>query len=254
MKRGFSLTFLHVCLCTLVVVVSLDVATAQVRQSTNYKIQSDSLNMGGGFSSSTNYQSESTVGEVATGLSNSTNYYLKAGYQQMQEVYIAMSSPADVVMSPSLGGITGGTAYGSSTVTVTTDSPSGYSLTIAASGNPAMQKGVDSIANYVPVGANPDFSFTFGATEARFGFSPEGVDIVQRFRDNGIACNVGASDMTSACWDGISTTDSIVASKSSANHPSGSTTTILFAVGIGSSVSQPEGIYTATTTLTALPL
>lgn len=210
--------------------------------------------MGVGFSSSTNYQSQSTVGEVATGLSNSTNYFLKAGYQQMQEVYIALSSPTDVVMSPSLGGITGGTAYGSSTVTVTTDSPSGYVLTIAASGNPAMQKGVDSIANYVPAGASPDYTFTVSAVQARFGFSPEGVDVVNRYKDNGVACNTGAGNTTLSCWDGISTSETSIASKSSANHPDGSTTTVRFAVGIGASVSQPEGIYTATTTLTALPL
>jgi hypothetical protein len=210
--------------------------------------------MGGGFSSSTNYRSESTAGEVATGLSNSTNYYLKAGYQQMQEVYIALSGAADVALTPSIGGITGGTAYGSSTVTVITDNPAGYTLSIAASSNPAMQKGIDTISNYIPVGAAPDYVFTVGASQARFGFSPEGVDIVQRFKDDGAVCNVGSGNTSLSCWDGISTSQTIIASKTSANHPAGSTTSVRFAVGIGGSVGQAEGSYVATTTLTALPL
>jgi hypothetical protein len=222
-------------------------------QSTNYRIQSDSLNIGGGLSSSTSYTLESTEGEIATGESSSATYNLKAGYQQMQEVFISITGASAVTMSPSIPGVSGGTANGSTTVTVTTDSPSGYQLTIKASTSPAMQKGADSIADYVPAG-DPDFAFTFGAADAYFGFTPEGVDIVQLYKDGTGTCNNGTGDTESACWDGLSTTDAPIASSGNSNQPSGATTTVRFRVGIGGSVLQPPGDYTATTTLTALPL
>lgn len=235
-------------------VFSVPISSAQVRQSTSYRIQSDSINFAGGLSTSTNYALEATAGEVGTGAGVSSNYSLKAGYQQMQEVYIAISNVADLVLTPNISGVSGGVSNGSTTVTVTTDSTSGYALTIAASTNPAMKKGADVINDYVPLGAPPDLIFTTGVTNAHFGFSPQGNNIVQRFKDNGSACNVGLLDTALSCWQGLSTTASTIASASTGNHPLGATTTINFRVGIGSSVVQPEGVYTATTTITALPL
>lgn len=240
-------------MCTFVG-LTLSYAYAQVMQSTNYRIESDSVNFGGGYSSSTNYTLESTAGEVATGESSSASYNLHAGYQQMHEVYLALTGAQNVLMNPSLGGITGGTSTGSTTVTVTTDSPSGYQLTIESSQSPAMQKGADTIGDYSPIGADPDFDFMVGATDSHFGYSPEGADVVQRFLDDGGACNAGVLGSALSCWDGLSTTAETIASASSANHPDGATTTVRFMVGIGSQVVQPPGTYTATTTLTALPL
>jgi hypothetical protein len=45
-----------------------------------------------------------------------------------------------------------------------------------------------------------------------------------------------------------------VAQGSGSNHPSGATTTLNFRVGVGSGSGALDGLYTATTTLTALPL
>jgi len=238
---------------TVLVFTGLSLAVAQQMQSNNYRIQSDSINFAGGFSSSTSYVLESTVGEIGTGDLESGSYSLRAGYQQMHEVYIAITGAATVSMSPSIPGVTGGNAFGSTTVTVTTDSSSGYALTISSENSPAMQKGADSIADYVPVGI-PDFDFNTGAADAHFGYSPEGVDIVQRFMDNGSVCNVDSTDTSLSCWDGLSTSPETIASSPLPNHPNGATTTIQFQVGVGGLVVQPAGVYTATTTLTALPL
>jgi len=232
----------------------ISLAAAQVMSSTNYAIQSDSLNSGGGLSTSTNFRLEDTAGEVATGEATSTNYELRAGYQQMQEVFISMSSVNAVTLLPALGGITGGIASGSAAVLVVTDSPSGYQLTLSATGTPAMRSGANSIANYVPVGAVPDFLFITNPTDARFGFSPEGLDIVTRFRDSGSACGVVGGDTVARCWDGVSTTAVTIASNSSSNHPIGTTTTIQFRVGLGGNIVVAPGTYFATTTLTALSL
>ncbi len=239
---------------TVLVLALLNIASAQVRSSTNYQLQSDSINVGGGFSSSTSYIQESTVGETATGLSASASYSLRAGYQQMQEVFLSLASTGNVVMSPNISGLTGGLSNGQSTFTVTTDSPAGYQLLVAAEGDPAMQSGANSIADYDP-GATPSFFFTYGAADAFFGFSPEGVDIVQLFMDDGGGnCNVSAIDTANACWDGLANTSQLIAEGSGANHPNGATTTVKFRTGVGGAAGVVAGVYVATTTVTALPL
>jgi len=238
---------------TVLLLSTLGISEAQVRSSSNYQMQSDSINIGGGLSSSTSYVQESTIGEVGTGLSNSTTYNLHAGYQQMQEIFLSLATTGDVVMTPNLPGLTGGTSNGSTTLTVLTDNPAGYSLTIEAENNPAMQSGTETIADY-SAGAEPDFSFSIGSADAHFGFSPEGVDISQPWRDFGGVCNTGSGDSSLACWDGLSTTATVIAEGIGANHPAGATTTVNFRVGIGSAAAVVAGIYTATTTVTALPL
>lgn len=251
--REFFFTTITSVLLTVSLFLGLPHVMAQVMGSTNYRIQSDSVNLGGGLGTSTSYRLESTAGEVGTGELTGTTYSLKAGYQQMQEVYIALTAASSVLLSPSIPGISGGISNGSTTVTVTTDSPSGYTLTILASQNPAMQKGADTIANYTPAGA-PDYTFVTNPADAHLGYSPSGVDIVARFKDNGVSCNTGSGDTLLACWDGLSTSPVTVAQRTSPNQPLGSTTTVFFRVGVGGSVFKASGTYTATTTLTALPL
>lgn len=239
---------------TSLVFLLLNVVGAQVRTSPSYQLQSDSVNFSGGLSSSSNYALESTAGEVATGDSDSASYKLRAGYQQMQEVFISMTTPDSVVMTPNILGITGGTANGSTSVMVLTDSPSGYELTISAANSPAMQKGSDTIADYVPVAnPDPDLSFLTSPTNAHFGFSPEGSDVVGRFRDNGLLCNAGSGDTSLACWDGLGIGNKVIA-RGLANQPGGATTTLNFRLVVGGSIIVPAGDYFATTTLTALPL
>lgn len=239
---------------TLITLALLSVGTAQVMTSPSYSLQSDSVNLGGGFSSSTSYIQESTVGEIASGPSDSSSYSLRAGYQQMQEVFLSLAVSGDVVMSPNLPGLTGGTSNGSTTFTVITDSPSGYSLSIAAENSPAMQSGANTIADY-NAGTDPDYTFLTGSTDAHLGFSPEGVDVVQDFLDDGVGvCNTGSTNTPLACWEGLSITETPFASGVGSNHPDGATTTLNFRVGIGSSAGVEAGVYIATTTVTALPL
>lgn len=245
--------FVAALLLTPILLLSLHLSEAQVMTSTNYQILSDSVNVGGGFSSSTNYSSESTAGEVGTGSSESISYKLRGGYQQMQEVYLAMTNVGVVSLSPSIPGVSGGTANGSTTVTVTTDSVSGYQLTIQAENNPAMQKGADSIADYTPTG-DPDYTFTTGAADSHLGYTPEGSDVVQLFLNSGSTCNSGSSNDTSSCWDGLSTAAVAIAAGNGSNHPTGTDTSVRFRVGVGGAATQAPGVYVATTTLTALPL
>lgn len=242
-------------LVSVLILSVLSISSAQVRSSSNYQVQSESLNFGGGLSTSTNYQQESTFGEVATGLSDSSSYKLKAGYQQMVTSYIAMTVPQNVTMTPSIPGLGGGSSNGSTSVNVVTDNAGGYSMTIESENSPAMQKGGDTIADYNAAGADPDLHFTTGASDAHFGFTPHGSDVVQRYLENAGNCNQsGGTSSTTACWEGLSTSAVDIASDTNANQPTGATTTVYFKVEVGSSAVVAPGLYVATSTLTAVTL
>ena len=225
--------------------------------SDTYRMWQSSINVGGhgGSQTSTSYHLRETIGEIATGLSTSTLYKLFAGYQQMQEVYLALSAPSQVTMSPSIGGITGGQSDGTATTTVTTDSPSGYALSVRASSSPAMATSSYSFADYIPaIAGTPDYTWSIPATTSEFGFTPEGSDIVQKFLDNGSsACNTGSSETTDACWYNFSTSDETISQTYSANHPNGTQTIIKFKAESGTSNIQEPGEYQATITITAIP-
>ena len=242
----------------IIVIISLAVAIypvlAYVASSTNYRIQSDSINVGGVRQTSTNYMSEDTIGEISSGVSSSTNYKLKAGYQQMQEVYIALSVPSQVVMSPAIGGVSGGQSNGIATTTVITDSPSGYTLSVKAGASPALATSSYSFADYTPsIVGTPDYSWSIPATSSEFGFTPEGSDIVQKFLDNGSVCNAGSNDTTDACWYNFSTSYETIAQTYSANHPNGTQTIVKFRAESGTQHIQVAGEYQATITFTAIP-
>lgn len=229
-------------------------ADAQVRTSPNYQLQSDSVNVGGGLATSSNFIQQNTVGEMATGLATSSSFNLSAGYQQMQSVFLSLSSGANITLSPDLPGITGGESNGSTTFTVITDSPAGYQLLLTAEDDPALQRPDGAaIPDYAPVGT-ADFSFAIPVGAAVFGFSVEGEDIANDFRDNGSDCGIGMGDTPLRCWAGLETTATEIARSVGANHPLGATTTLHFRVGVANAAGISAGVYTATTTVTALPL
>ncbi len=223
--------------------------------SGNYSIQSDSINIGGSDADSTSYASQDTMGEVSTGISSSTSYRLGAGYQQMLAVSISITSPSDPIF-PNMSGITAGEGNASSTWTVVTDNPAGYTLAVKSSTNPAMKSSTygSYFADYTPAGANPDITFSIPSTVSEFAFSPEGTHILQRYKDDGGSCNTGVLDTADACWDGFTTSDVNIASGVSSNTPAGTPTTIKYKAAVGSDKIQDAGAYSATITVTATTL
>ena len=167
----------------------------------------------------------------------------------------------DVVMTPSLGGITGGTSNGTTTVVVTTNDSSGYSMTIVASTSPAMQGDTqgDTIADYTPASAvAPDFTYSVPTGE-EFGYTVSASttsDLAQKFLDNTTnACNIsGGADTggTSSCWYGLSTTATSTIVRNSETSASGSTSSIMFKVTVTGTGFVAEDTYVATATLTAV--
>lgn len=223
--------------------------------STNYILERDSVNIGGEYSTSTNYRAEDTLGEVATGRATSTTYILNAGYQQLSASYISISSPSDVSLSPNIHPTNGGQSDGSATWTVITNSANGYSLSIKASQSPAMDQisGSDSFADYTPAGASPDYDWAVSSGVYEFGYSPNGSNISSRWKNNGSACNVGSTITNLKCWDKHTTSNVLIASAASGNHPSGANTVVNFRAE--SNAGSPSGgDYQATLTLTAVAL
>jgi hypothetical protein len=227
--------------------------SAQGMGSSNYKIESDSINVGGADSSSTIFNLGDSLGELGTGDSNSTNYNMHAGYWQMGETSISISSPTDLVMQ-SMAGLSGGSSEGAMSWTVMTDDPAGYSMSIRSTTSPALQSANDSLSDYTPSSADPDFNFSIATTESAFGFSPEGTEVISRFKDNGSVCNAGNLETSGKCWDGLSISPKIISGSTTSNMPDGAVTTVRFRAEAGVDKIQKSGDYYVTIVATATTL
>ena len=226
---------------------------AYVMSSTNYRVQFDSLNTGGGMGTSTDYKIEDTVGEVSSGSSTSTSYNLYAGYQQMdQNSVLSLTVPDSLSLSPAIGGLTGGVSDGQADILVSTNAGSGYTLYVRASANPALVSGLNSFENITTAVGESNFNWQVSATSNGFGFTPQGGDIVSKYKDNGSNCNEpSGSDTAYRCWDYFSTTDTQISQSSNYNYPSYTTTSLFIRAESGAQNSQMSGNYTATVTITA---
>ncbi|GBD34225.1 hypothetical protein HRbin34_00551 [bacterium HR34] len=217
-------------------------------QSASYKITDDVIGSGGLESSSVNYKVNDTVGEFGIENISSASYKIKAGFWQKTTSFISMSiSSSSVSLLPNIGGVTGGVANGSTDITILTDSPTGYELKVKASSTPALQSGSYSFSDF---SQTPSF-WSVASNSSAFGFSPQGNDVIIAFKDNGSSCGVGTN--TGNCYRGFNGTNEIlIASLSSPTNSSGSITTLKFRAESGSNNIQPDGLYTATITISAL--
>jgi len=223
--------------------------------STNYKIWESSVNVGGqDVQTSTSYGLRESIGETVIGEATSTSYRVRTGYQPMLESYISLSvSTGSVTMLPAINGVTGGTATGTFSATVITDNPAGYSLYVNASTSPALKSSSYSFADYTPATAGtPDYVWSVGVSASEFGFSPEGSDISQTFKDNGVSCATSTQDGADKCWYSFSTTSRQISQAYSVNYPLGTMTAIKLQAQAGSSRAQEAGTYSAIITTTVV--
>ncbi|MCX6779044.1 MAG: hypothetical protein NTU97_02330 [Candidatus Magasanikbacteria bacterium] len=136
-------------------------------QSSNYKIMTDVISVGGETSTSTNYQVFNTVGEfgVTDTRSTSTGYILDAGFQPSSTATNLSSTLS--TNSINLGTLSPSTvSSGSQTLTVSTDSATGYTVTIQDDGD--LRSGANSISDIISGG-------TVTAGTPGYGISTEGV-------------------------------------------------------------------------------
>ncbi len=229
-------------------------ALAFVSSSNSFRLQYDSLNSEGGSSDSTTYNLQDTMGEQAVGVSESDNFKIKSGFWHLSETNISISSPSDFSLSNSIGGVSGGTAEGSVIWNVATDSLSGYSLNIRSVTFPTLKSASASLSDFSPADANiPDFEWSIEPTESEFGFSPEGSDVISKFKDDGFdTCGTGSQNSVNKCWYNFKTTDETISQSSGTNNPAGTNTEFKLKAQVGNSRFQPEGDYTAQLVVTAM--
>jgi hypothetical protein len=176
------------------------------------------------------------------------------------------TAPSNVVMSPSLGGISGGTSNGGTQLIVSTDNTSGYNMTITASSSLGMIGNASStnyITAYLPAAASTSPDFNFAVNSARgsaFGYTVAASstgDVSQMFKNTGAICNAGSGVNTTGgtnhCWLNASTSAVTIINSAVPTPGSGSTSTLMFQVTINANPNPviPNDTYVATTTLTA---
>jgi hypothetical protein len=250
-KNDVKFFMLFACLACLLFATNI---FAAVMSSTNYKIQSDDLSPSGGQWSSANYIFKDTLGEFSTGRADSDSFNVRAGYQEMQEVFISISSPGNAVMKPDIQGISGGTAATSSAFYVITDSSSGFNLKINASSVPAMQLVGDPTHYFSDYPTTPTYNWNVAPGNSQFGFTIEPgteADVSEGFLDNGAACGSG-SYHADTCWSGFKGTDltTIINRTSRTSDNPGELETVKFQAQSNDNFLL-SGSYSATITITA---
>ncbi len=205
-----------------------------------------------------------TAVEPAVSFGASVQSQFTISQQVSAEVAFATLA-SNVSMSPTLGGITGGTANGQTQVVVTTNDLLGYNMTIQASSTGAMQ-GTASTTNFIPVYSTttPDFTFVTPANTARFGYTvgaSSTSDVTPLFKSNGSSlCGVGGTTANNTntysalrCWIGATSTAVTIINRNLPTQAPGATTTLYFQVGIAANPvpAIPNDTYIATSTLTA---
>ena len=156
--------------------------------SENYKVFVDTVSVGGSEPVSETYRVFSTEGEaggISPTQSTSTNYVVSAGFQAMANtIYVSATLS---VSSISLGNLSATTvASGSETITVSTNSPTGYASTIVEDGN--LRSGAADI-NDVADGSVTAGSEEYGVITSGVAGQMNGVDTAI----TGVAQNVAAS-------------------------------------------------------------
>jgi hypothetical protein len=228
---------------------------AQEMTSPNYRIWDSSINIGGTeIQTSTNYKLKETIGEIAPSFSTSTIYKVSPGYRAMQEAYIALSlSTTSVTLLPIITA-NQNVATGTFAATVITDNLSGFSLYVKANTSPVLQSSSDSFLDYTPaVSGIPDYNWSIAPNSSEFGFTPEGADIVQKYKDDGISnCNSGSSDTADKCWYNFSTSNELISKSTTPNNPNGSTTIFKLRAEKGINSNLTPGNYTGVLIITAV--
>lgn len=181
--------------------------------------------------------------------------------QEIDEEIAFVADPNDVVMDTTLGGLTGGTANGTTTFSVATNSPSGYTITISFDTN-----GSDQAMTYNPDPENffitnlsgsavDDLTEPSANQAALFAYSIVGNNVTSTLADDGSVCDSGTTGTGGACFfmQGTASSPETIIDSSDPTSGSGNENSVVFRTVVGQDPDPalPTGSYTATATLTA---
>jgi hypothetical protein len=171
----------------------------------------------------------------------------------------------NTTLTGNLNGITGGTANGSTTVVVQTNSNTGYTMDIAFFDNTSGQMmmgrttGDTPIRDYPATAGQPTYTFSTASTSAVFAYTVTAAttsDLDQSFLNDGSsACNTGSARASyDQCWMEPTVAAFQVIDRDSA-AVTGATSTIHFRVHVPNNPTPGvvADTYTATATLTVAP-
>ncbi len=127
--------------------------------STNYFIYADTVETGGGFSASGPYSLEGTIGESPASFSSSSAYEIRAGYQHMERGYLSIDISDNSLNLGTLSTTTVNTA--STTVTVSTDSITGYSMSISV----VVGAGLSAVVDGTVSAGSEEYGFAASGSE-----------------------------------------------------------------------------------------
>lgn len=166
---------------------------------------------------------------------------------------ISFSTPSgDIAMAgTAIGGATGGTRFGSTTVAVTTNDSSGYTLAIAFESADGMEHA--TLADFIDYYAttSPDYNMALGVNGSGFAYSVSSTNQVSAFDNTGAACGSGTGKSIDNCYvmHGTPTANNTIVDSSAA--ATDEETIIGFQVQVAPGSGLANGFYYATTTLTA---
>lgn len=173
---------------------------------------------------------------------------------------------SDVVMSPSIGGITGGTSNGSTQFAITSNDVAGFRVTVQATtsdgrmvGNASSSNSISGYTTSVP--GVPDKTFAVNnASGSAFGYTVDATtttDVPASFKYTGSTC--GGAGATNGgltyCWIAATSTPYTIINRSMPTFngiPASSTIAFRVMINANPNPTIPNDTYVATTTLTAI--
>ena len=168
---------------------------------------------------------------------------------------ITVSCDSTAALSGVINAISGGSATGNFSCTVTTPDTKGYSLKVKENhtlynGSAGANREFTDYATGTPLAY--DFG-TIGAGNEVFGFSLDSTTVspIQQYQNNGGSpCNVAGSATTNHCWNGFTSSDQEISNKAAAVG-SGELTKVNLRAEAGGTNALLPGTYSNTVTATA---
>lgn len=219
---------------------------AYVSGSDNYRIQTDSFNTSAKDLSSGSYRMRDTTGEISSGDISSTGFKLRAGFQYMQETYLALVAPANITMSNI--DLTQDSAIGTGDAwNVKTDNPAGYILSLNTDKTNTLSSPNDAFTDFSGTPQTWSVSNTY-----EFGFSVYGADVSTATWGTDSSCGNSGVPSGTLKWRGFNSSTAISVASVNSRTSTPGTDTVLCVAAEQNNVYASSGFYVSNITGTAL--